>query len=84
VLIDEDLLLDAVWEVNEAAKPAHAGNVRVELGQLSDDGGYFDIWVVADELAELESRGKLKVAPVFAWGGSASTPKARIQYEVPT
>jgi hypothetical protein len=57
---------------------------RFELGQLSDDGGYFDIWVVANELAELESRGKLKLAPAFAWGGSASTPKARIQYELPT
>jgi hypothetical protein len=84
VLIDEDLLLDAVWEVNEAAKPAHAGNVRVELGQISGEGGYFDVWVVADDLAELQSLGKLKLAPAFAWGGSESAPKARIQYELPT
>jgi hypothetical protein len=82
-MIDEDLLLDAVWEVNEAGKRARAINVRHELGKIADDGGYFDVMVVADELAELESGGKLKRAPAFDWGGVESMPKARIAYELP-
>jgi hypothetical protein len=84
VTIDEDLLLDAVWEVNEAGKRARANNVRHELGKIADDGGYLDVMVVADELAELESRGKLKRAPTFDWGGVESMPKTRIVYVVPT
>jgi hypothetical protein len=82
VLIDEDLLLDAVWEVNEAGKRALAGNVRLEIGKIAD--GYFDVMDVADDLAELESRGKLKRAPTFDWGGVESMPKTRIAYVVPT
>jgi hypothetical protein len=66
--------------VNAAGKAAHAESVRVQLGEIADDGGYFDVWVVADDLAELESRGKLKFAPAFDWGGSESTPRARIEY----
>jgi hypothetical protein len=58
--------------------------VRAELGDIADEGGYFDVWVVADDLAELESRGKLKLAPAFDWGGSAATPKALIQYVLPS
>jgi len=81
VVIDEDLLLTAVVRVIKAEKPAHAVNVRVELGETADDGGVMD---VADDLAELESRGKLKRAPAFDWGGSESTPKARIAYLVPS
>jgi hypothetical protein len=84
VVIDEDVLLKAVVRDIKAEKAAHAGNVRVELGEIADDGGYFDVWVVADDLAELESLGKLKLAPAFAWGGSKSTPKALIQYELPS
>jgi S1-C subfamily serine protease len=80
VVIDEGLLLGTVRVVNPARKAAHAENVRVQLGKIADDGRYFDVWVVADDLADLESRGKLKLAPAFAWGGSESTPKARIQY----
>jgi hypothetical protein len=82
VAIDEELLLDAVWEVNEAGKPAHADNVRDELGQIADDPGYFDVMVVADELAELESRGKLKRPSAIDWNGS-ERPKTRIPYELP-
>jgi hypothetical protein len=84
VVIDEDELLDSVRVVNEAGNPAHAGNVRAELGDIADEGGYFDVWVVADDLAELESRGKLKLAPAFDWGGSEATPKALIQYVLPS
>jgi hypothetical protein len=83
VVIDEDELLDSVRVVNEAGNPADAENVRAELGDIADEGGYFDVWVVADDLAELESLGKLKLAPAFAWGGSESTPKARIRYVLP-
>jgi hypothetical protein len=83
VTIDEDLLLDAVWEVNEAGKRARANNVRHELGKTADGGRYFDVMVVADELVELESLGKLKRAPAFDWGGVESMPKTRIAYELP-
>ena len=83
MVIGQDLLLEAVRDVSEAGNPADAGNVRAELGDIADEGGYFDVWVVADDLAELESRGKLKLAPAFDWGGSESTPKARIAYVVP-
>jgi hypothetical protein len=62
VVIDEDELLDSVRVVNEAGHPADAENVRAELGDIADEGGYFDVWVVADDLAELESLGKLKLA----------------------
>jgi hypothetical protein len=84
LVIDEDVLLDAVWEINEAGKRARADNVRHELGEIADDGGYFDVMVVADDLAELESRGELKLAPAFDWGGVESMPKTRIAYVVPT
>ena len=82
-MIVEGLLLGAVRVVNAAGKAAHAENVRVQLGEIADGGGYFDVWVVADDLAELESRGKLKLAPAFDWGSRESTPKARIAYVVP-
>ena len=82
-MIDEDELLKAVVRVIKAENPANAECTRVELGEIADDGRYFDVWVVADDLAELESRGKLKLAPAFDWGASESTPKARIAYVVP-
>jgi hypothetical protein len=82
-VIDEGLLLEAVRVVNEAGKRARAHKVRVELGKIADDGGYFDVMDVADNLAELESRGKLKRVPTFDWGGVESMPKTRIAYELP-
>ena len=60
MVIDEDLLLDAVWEVNEAGKRGRAGNVRDELGKIADGGGYFEVMVVADDLAELVQQLDLK------------------------
>lgn len=84
MLIDEAELLKAVVRVIKAEKPANAECTRVELGEIADEGRYFDVWVVGDDLAELESRGKLKLAPAFDLGGSESTPKARIQYELPS
>jgi hypothetical protein len=83
-LIDEDELLKAVVRVIKAEKPANAECTRVELGEIADEGRYFDVWVIGDDLAELESRGKLKLAPAFELGGSESTARARIQYELPS
>lgn len=83
VVIVEGLLLGAVRVVNAAGEAANAESVRIQLGEIADDGRYFDVWIVADDLADLESRGKLKLAPAFDWGGSESTPKARIAYVVP-
>ena len=73
VVIDEDELLESVRALYEAGKSAHAENVRVELGDIADDGGYFDVMDVADDLAELESRGKLERVPAEDWGGSEPT-----------
>jgi hypothetical protein len=84
VLINEDGLLKAVVRINKAEKRARAANVRLELGQIADDGDYFDVMDVADDLAELESVGKLIRAPTFDWGGVASMPKTRIAYELPS
>jgi hypothetical protein len=81
VVIDEDLLLTAVVRVIKADKPAHAVNVRVELGETADDGGVMD---VADDLEELESLGKLKRAPGIEWNDSGPTPKTRIRYVLPS
>jgi hypothetical protein len=57
VVIDEDELLESVRAVYDAGKSAHAVNVRVELGDIADDGGYFDVMDVADDLAELGRSG---------------------------
>ncbi len=80
VVIDQDVLLKAVVRVDKAEKPAHAGNVRVELGEIADDGDYFDVRVVSDDLEELESLGKLKRAPAVDWDYSGPTPETRIPY----
>jgi hypothetical protein len=80
VVIDEDELLESVRAVYEAGKSAHAVNVRVELGDIADDGGYFDIMDVADDLAELEWLGKLSRAPAGEWDYGAPTPETRIAY----
>jgi hypothetical protein len=54
--------------------------VRVELGEIADDGGYFDVTDVADDLAELQWLGKLSRAPAGDWDYSAPTPETRIAY----
>jgi hypothetical protein len=73
MVIDEDELLASVRAVHDAGKSAHAVNVRIELGDIEDAGGYFDVMDVADDLAELESRGKLERVPAENWGGSEPT-----------
>ena len=80
VVIDEDELLESVRAVYEAGKSAHAVNVRLELGDIADDGGYFDVMDVADDLAELEWLGKLSRAPAVDWSGIEPPPKTRIPY----
>jgi hypothetical protein len=63
VVIDEHLLLEAIRDVHEVGEPADAENVSVALGATANDGGYWDVTTVADDLAELESLGKLEHAP---------------------
>jgi hypothetical protein len=82
VVIDEELLLEAVVRVTNEGNRAHAGNVRVELGKIADDGEYFDEMVVAADLAELESLGRLELARRIDWRGSEPMPKPRIAYEL--
>jgi hypothetical protein len=58
--------------------------VSAELGQIADVGGYFDGYfdarIVADDLEELESLGRLERVCEFDWGGSDATRKTRIAY----
>jgi hypothetical protein len=84
VVIDEELLLEAVRDAHQAAKPADAASVSVALGPIADAGGYWDLATVADDLAELEALGKLEVAPSFQWEGIDPPPKTRIAYVVPS
>jgi hypothetical protein len=80
VVIDQDLLFKAARAVHEAGKSPHAVNVRVQLGKIADDGGYFDVMDVADDLEELESLGKLERAPAVGWSRTEPTPKTLIRY----
>ena len=79
--IDEDLLIKAVHALNEAKSVAHAERVSSHLGPIADDGRCFDVRVVADDLEELEARGKIKRAAGVDWGGEPS-PRERISYEL--
>jgi hypothetical protein len=54
--------------------------VSVEFGQIADVGGYFDATVVADDLEQLESLGRLERVGEFDWGGPDATRKTRIAY----
>jgi hypothetical protein len=83
VEIDDDLLIKAVRALNEAKSTAHAESVSKHLGPIAGDGDCFEVGVVADELEELESRGKLKRAPAVEWNDSEQTPKTRITYVLP-
>ena len=83
MVIDEDELIEAVRVMNMVGKPARADTVRIELGPFADDGGYWDVNVVANDLAELESLGKLERAAAFEWEGVGTPPKALIAYTVP-
>jgi hypothetical protein len=76
-------VLKAVVRVIKAEKPAHAVNVRVELGEIADDGGVMD---VADDLEELESHGKLELDRRIDWDGLGPRPRPRprIAYAVPS
>lgn len=80
MVIDKDLLLNAVRALNAAGKLARADTVSVELSASGDDGGYWDVITVADDLAELESLGKIERPDAFAWEGIGSPPRTRIAY----
>lgn len=82
VEIERDELVEAVRALNAAGRPARADTVSIELGAIAEDGGYWDVNTVADDLAELESIGKLERAAPFEWEGVGPPPKALIAYEV--
>jgi hypothetical protein len=81
-VIDEDELVKAVRALNAAGKPARAHTLSIEPGAIADDGGHWDVMTIADDLAELESLGKLERAPAFEWEGIGLPPKTRIVYVV--
>jgi hypothetical protein len=83
LVIDEDELVKTVRALNAAGKPARSDTVRIELGTIGDHGGYCDVTTVADDLAELESIGKLERAAAFEWEDVRPPPKLRIAYQVP-
>jgi hypothetical protein len=80
VVIDKDLLLNALHSLNTAGKLARADTLSIELGGIADDGGYWDVITVADDLAELESLGKIERPAAFEWEGVGPPPKTRIAY----
>ena len=80
VVIDKDLLLNAVHVLNAAGKLARADTLSIELGAIADDGSYWDVITVADDLAALESLGKIECPAAFAWEGIGPPPKTRIPY----
>jgi hypothetical protein len=57
VEIDQDLLIEAVRDSGESA---NAEDVSAALGPIADDSRYWDVTTVANDLAELESLGKLE------------------------
>jgi hypothetical protein len=83
VVIQEEELVKAVRALNSAGRPARADTVSIELGAIADDGGYWNVAIVADDLAKLESLGKLERAAAFEWEGVGAPPKPMIAYEVP-
>jgi hypothetical protein len=82
VVIDEDELVNAVRTLNAAGKLARADTVRLELGATAGDGRQWELATVADDLAELESLGKLERPAAFEWEGIGPPPKTRIAYAV--
>jgi len=80
--IDDDLLINAVRSLKAAGKPARADTVSLELGPIANNGEHWDVMAVADDLAELESLGKLERDAAFEWEGIGLPPKTRIAYVV--
>jgi len=79
--IDADALIKAVRACNVVGELARADNVSAMLSPIA--GRRWDHNTVADDLAELESHGKLKRAQGFEWEGSEPLPKTRIAYVLP-
>ena len=73
--IDDDDLLQAVRNLNAAKKPAHADHVLPELRRITNDVEYsklnayanIDAMDVADALADLEARGRLRRVEATEW-----------------
>jgi hypothetical protein len=84
MVVDENELVGAVRALNAAGRPARADTVSIELGVIGDDGRYWNITAVAEDLAELETTGRLQRAASFDWEGAGPPPKVLIAYEVRT
>jgi hypothetical protein len=85
VVIDEGRLIEAVGVLDAEHKTAHSEHVRPELRRIT--GEDFAVEDVADALAELASRGLLRLVPAIDWstgsGVVEQVPKARIAYALP-
>jgi hypothetical protein len=84
VIIDEERLIESVRVLNAQGRPARSDTVSIELGAIAGSGEYWDVAIVADDLAELESHGKLERAAAFEWEGIGLPPKTLIAYAVPS
>jgi hypothetical protein len=84
VVIDEELLIQSVRVLNAQGRPARSDTVSIQLGAISDQGEHWDVVIVADDLAELESLGKLERAAAFEWEGIGLPPKTLVAYAVPS
>ena len=83
VVINKNELVKAVRALNAAGRPARADTVSIALGAIADDGRHWDLMAVADDLAELESLGKLERAAAFDWEGVDPPPKAHLVRSAP-
>ena len=77
-MVDDEFLLEAVRRLCGAGERPNAEELRVHFGRVA---AYGDVEAIADALAELESRGKLKRAPQAEWGDErGGVPKTRLRY----
>jgi hypothetical protein len=79
--VDEELLLEAMRQLQDSGTYPNAEEMSQHLGPYSDQGGYIDPAAIAADFAELEAIGRLQQAPSVDWG--ADTPATRIRYMLP-
>jgi hypothetical protein len=83
MVFDDKLLIESVRALNARGRPARSDTVSIELGLISGTGADWDVVTVAEDLAELETLGKLERAADFEWEGVGSPPITLIAYAVP-
>ena len=84
MVIDEDLLLNAVRTLQAGRRLARADTVSIKVGTIADERGRAGMWEpFPHDLVELESVGKLEHAPTFAREGNRPPPKTLILYALP-